>query len=349
MGNLAVWFVLASGLALGLACAGSGADKPKTQPKPNAQMQAVLDAFATLNPKPTATLTVAEARKRPTSTDAVKALLKKQGKSTDPEPVGDVKNVLYTGVGGKMSARVYTPKGEGPFPVLVFWHGGGWVLADLDYDDATCRALCNAAGCVVVSCEYRHAPEHPFPAPMDDAFAAYQWVLKSAADLGGDPKRVAVSGESAGGNLAAVTALRARDQGVPIPVYQLLIYPILNNAFDTPSYRNNWSPFLDKAAMEWFWGKYLTNPADGANPYASPLRAKDLSKLPPAMIVSAEIDPLRSEGKEYADRLRKAGVDVTHLDFPGVTHKFFGMTAVLDDAKDAVAKAAKGLKAGFQK
>src|SRR5262249_3661838 len=263
MGNIAVWFVLAASLVVGLACASLRADEAKTHPKPNVQMQAVLDTFASLGPKPTATLTPAEARKRPTAADAVKALLKKQGKRTDPEPVGEVKDVEYAGAAGKLPARVYTPKGEGPFPVLVFWHGGGWVLADLDYDDASCRALCNAAGCVVVSCEYRHAPEHPFPAAVDDAFAAYQWVLKSAADLHGDPKRVAVGGESAGGNLAAVTALRARDKGVPMPVYQLLIYPVANYAFDTPSYRNARSPFLHKAAMEWFWGKYPPTPAAG--------------------------------------------------------------------------------------
>lgn len=330
----------------------SADDAPKATPKgnPDPQMKAVLDALAELGPKPIETLTPQEARKQPSAADAVKAVLKKQGKKTDPEPVGSVKDVTWPGPAGKLPARVYTPKGDGPFPVLVYFHGGGWVLADLDTYDASCRALCNAAGCVVVSAEYRHAPEHPFPAAADDALAAYEYVLEHAKDLGGDPKQVAVGGESAGGNLAAVTCLRARDKGVVAPVHQLLVYPVTDVNFDTPSYTTyaDATP-LNKAMMKWFFAHYAGNRLTGPHPYAVPLNAPDLSRLPPATVITAEIDPLRDDGRRYADKLKAAGVKVGHTNYDGVTHEFFGMGAVVDTAKEAVGKAAEGLKGGFGK
>lgn len=338
-------------LGLGLVLSAPAAEpRPTATNAPNAQMKAVLDQLAALGGKPIPSLTPGEARRQPTATDAVMALLKKQGKSTDPEAVGGVKLVEYRGGAGKLPARVYTPKGDGPFPVLVYWHGGGWVLADLDTYDASCRALCNAAECVVVSCEYRHAPEDPYPAAADDAFAAYEWVLQSAGGWKGDSKRVAIGGESAGGNLAAVTALRARDKGIQAPVHQLLIYPVTDTNFDTESYRENAEAKpLNRAMMKWFWAHYVGDRLPTVNPYAMPFQAADLSKLPPATIITAQIDPLRSEGRAYADKLTKAGVKVSYRNYEGVTHEFFGMGAVLDDAKRAVAQAAEGLKESFRK
>ncbi len=315
---------------------------------PNPQMKAVLDELTALGPKPIESLLPDGARKQPSAADAVKALLKKQGKPTDPEPVAKVQDISIPGPAGVIPARVYTPKGEGPFPVLVYWHGGGWVLADLNTYDSSPRALANAASCVVVSCDYRHAPEHRFPAAADDALAAYQWVLANAATIGGDPRRVAVGGESAGGNLAAVTTLRARDAGLAAPIHQLLIYPVVNAAFDTQSYREYATAKpLNAAMMKWFWGYYIARPEDGLNPYASPLQDRGASKLPPATVIGAEIDPLASEGKAYADKLASSGVPATYALHPGVTHEFFGMGAVLDEAKLAVAEAATGLRSAF--
>lgn len=319
-------------------------------PQANARMQQVLDSYASLNPKPLPKLSPEEARKQPTPADAVKALLKKEGKSTEPQPVGNVTDRTIPGAGGEIPVRIYTPKGNGPFPVLVYYHGGGWVIATIDTYDASARALCNAANCVVVSVEYRKAPEHPFPAAADDAFAAYQWVTQNAASINGDPKRIAVAGESAGGNLAAVTAMMAREKAAPMPVYQVLIYPVANHDFHTESYMENANAKpLGREAMMWFYGHYLKDPAQADDPRASILKAEKLSKLPPATIITAEIDPLRSEGKMYAEKLREAGVDVRYRNFEDVTHEFFGMGAVLPEAKQAVQFAAEGLKQAFKK
>ena len=266
-----------------------------------------------------------------------------------PEPVGKVDHQVIQGNYGEILLRVYSPKGDGPFPVLVYFHGGGFVIFDLNTYDSTCRALCNAAECVVVSVAYHQAPEHKFPAAAEDAFAAYQWVVNNTPALNGDPLRVAVGGESAGGNLAAVTTLMARDQGAPLPLYQLLVYPMTNHAFDTPSYIENANAQpLNRPLMQWFWGHYLPSEADGQNPYASPLRAPSLSGLPPAMVITAEVDPLRSEGEAYAHRLREAGVPVVHKHYDGVMHEFFSMPAVIDKAQRAVSDAAGELKAAFR-
>lgn len=315
---------------------------------PDSQMQAVLDEMAKLGGKPLESLSVIEARMQPGPGNAVRALLKKNGKGTEPEPVGGVNDVIFPGAEGKLRARIYTPKGDGPFPLLVYFHGGGWVIADIDAYDASCRALCNAARCIVVSCDYRLAPENPFPAAADDAFAAYKWVLASLAEWKVDPKRVAIGGESAGGNLAAVTCLRARDQGIPLPVHQLLVYPVTNNNLHTRSYQQHADAKpLNKAMMEWFFGHYIGKQQPEA--YAFPLQAKDLTKLPPATIITADIDPLRDDGKGYADALQQAGINVKYKNYHGVVHEFFGMVAVLDKAKEAVQFAADGLKSGFGK
>jgi len=314
----------------------------------NVQMEEIVDAYMALHPLPIQILSAPNARNLPTPRDAVEAVLTKHHQSNLVEPVGSVKHILIPGPGGDLLARVYTPFGSGPFPVLVYFHGGGWVIANLDTYDSSCRALTNAAGFIVVSVAYRQAPEHKFPAAADDAYAATQWVMANAASLNGISSKVAIGGESAGGNLAAVTALRIRDMHARMPIHQLLVYPITNYNFDTPSYREYANaPFLTRAAMMWFWEKYLPSPADGSNPYASPLRAQSLKHLPSATVIVDENDPLRSEGTAYAERLKDAGVPTVFTLYNGVTHEFFSMSAVLDQARRAVAEAAKGLRAAL--
>jgi acetyl esterase/lipase len=221
------------------------------------------------------------------------------------------------------------------------------VFANVDVYDSSARALTNAAGAIVISVKYRQAPENPFPAVVEDAYASYIWATQNAATINGDPKRVAVAGESAGGNLATVVARRARDNGDQLPVHQLLVYPITNYNFDTPSYNQyaNAKP-LSKGLMQWFFRYYLPSEADGASPDVSPLRA-DLSGLPPATIIAAQIDPLQSEGQQYAQQLRDAGVPVTYQLYTGVTHEFFGTGAVVDKGKQAVALAGNQLRMAF--
>lgn len=336
-------WLLIPAAALTLAVVSPGDDR--TKDRPNAQMQAVLDEFAALGPKPIEKLRPEEARKQPTLGKAVENLLKKQKKSTAPEAVAKVTDITIEDAGIRIPLRVYSPEGKGAAPVLVYFHGGGWVLGDLNTYDASCRALCNAAGCVVVSCGYRLAPESTFPAATNDALATYKWVLEHAAEVGGDPKRVAVGGESAGGNLAAVTVLRARNDGIARPVHQLLVYPVTDLAsFDRPSYKAHADAKpLNRAMMEWFKKEYVKDEVEAAKQYASPLRAKTLKDLPPATVITADIDPLRDDGRQYAIALTKAGVDVVYKKYDGVTHEFFGMGAVVDEGKQAVAFAAKRL------
>lgn len=331
-------------IALGSPLLSKSAEAAST---PDAQMKAVLDELAAFNAPPSEQLSPENARNNPTAADAVMGVLAKQGKPA-VEMVGDVSHQLIPGPGGDLLARLYLPQGSGPFPVLVYFHGGGWVIANLDTYDASCRALTKAANCMVVSVAYRQAPEHKFPAAAEDAYAATQWVMANAAQLKGDPRRVAVGGESAGGNLAAVTCLMARDRRGKMPVHQMLIYPVTNYAFDTPSYQENANAKpLNKAMMQWFWGHYLKNESDGNNPYASPLKAESLRGLPPATVVTADIDPLRDEGQAYAQRLREANVAVRATNYAKVTHEFFGMGAVVNKARQAVQAAATGLRSSF--
>ncbi len=316
--------------------------------QPNDQMQAVLTSLASLKPKPITELSAAEARKQPSPADAVKALLKKRGESTAPEPVGRVVNRTIKGPGGSIPVRIYTPKGQGPFPVVVYYHGGGWVIADLDTYDASPRAIANLANAVVVSSHYRQGPEHRFPAAHQDAFAAYKWALANAKSLKGDPARVAVMGESAGGGLAGAVSLMARDSGVQLPVHQVLVYPIAGYDLNAPSYRENADAKpLNKPMMAWFFEQYLGSPADGRNPLLDLVHA-DLKGLPPATVINAQIDPLRSEGEQLAKALEAAGVATEQKTYAGVAHEFFGMGAVVDEAKEAQQAAAEGLKKGFQ-
>jgi len=321
------------------------------------RMQEVLDEHASLGPKPIETLSPAEARQQPSLADAAKKWLRKHAGSDAPEEVGRIENRTFTSPGGReLAVRIYYPKGASASgsasagslrPMAVYWRGGGWVIADLDTYDASCRALCNAGNCIIVSADYRRAPESPFPAAADDAMAAYRWTLQNARSIGGDAKRIAVIGESAGGNLAAIVALSASENGLQPPTRQILIYPVTNYGFDTPSHRQhaNAKP-LNLTMMRWFWEHYLPNPAAGADWRASPLRAPQamLAKSPPAIIINADVDPIRSDGGLYANRLRDAGVRVQTRNYERVTHEFFGMSAILPEAKDAVEFAAQGLK-----
>jgi acetyl esterase len=244
--------------------------------------------------------------------------------------------------------RIYTPNGQGPFPLLLWFHGGGWVLGSVKTHDATCRRLAGQAGCCVVSVDYRLAPEAKFPAAVEDCYAATRWAAKNAALLHADPRKIAVGGESAGGNLAASVALLARDQGDPSLVQQVLVYPVIERNFGTPSYRDNGQGYwLTRETMEWFWGLYLRDEADATDPRAAPILARSLAGLPPALVITAEFDPLRDEGEAYAQRLADAGVPTARTRYNGLIHGFFGRPTEIDKAKEAVAQVASALKAAF--
>ena len=319
-------------------------------PKPDPQMKAVLDALASLHGKPIEKLTPTEARKQPGPPDAVKALLIKQGKSTDPEAVGNVEDKTVPGPSGTVPVRVYTPEGDGPFPVVVYYHGGGWVIASIQAYDSSCRALCNAAKAVVISVGYRQAPEFRFPAAHEDSYSALQYIMKNAEQFNGDSKKVAVAGESAGGNLATAVCLMAHDRGGLMPVYEVCVYPIADTNTNTPSYKTNAKAKpLNKPMMEWFLKYTVSSPDDLKSKYLAVLQNPDVKYLPPTTIITDQIDPLMSEGAAYAEKLKAAGVDVRYKNYDGVTHEFFSMTPVLDKAKDAVAFAADGLKSAFNK
>lgn len=324
--------------------------KPDPTGRANPQMLEVLQELAALNPKPIEKLSPTEARQQPTPTDAVMQLMKKKGMDTTPMSVGNVENRSIPADGRQIPVRVYTPKGDGPFPVTVYIHGGGWVIATLDTYDASCRVLTNMSNCVVVSVDYRQAPEHKFPAAHEDCYGVLQWVMNNAKEVNGDPARVAIAGESAGGNMAAAACLMAKDRNGKMPVHQLLIYPVSNYAFDTPSYRLNANAKpLNKAMMGWFFDKYVSKPQDGQNKYLSITRADNLKGLSPATVITAEIDPLMSEGKTFSQKLQAEGVPVKYKNFNGVTHEFFGMGTVVDEAKAAEEFAADSLKTAFGK
>jgi acetyl esterase len=240
--------------------------------------------------------------------------------------------------GAPIAVRVYTPRGgDGPFPIVAYFHGGGWVIGDLETHDHWCRTLASGAGAVLVAVDYRLAPEVRFPVAVEDCLAATRWVATNAAALGGDPGRLTVAGDSAGGNLAAVVSQLARDRGGPSIAFQLLLCPATDYGFDTASYRDNADGYLlTKSGMVWFWHHYLSDPAaQGRDPRASPLRARSLAGLPPAHVVTAEYDVLRDEGEAYAARLREAGVPVTARRYDGQIHNFFTMGHVLSQGAAA--------------
>lgn len=337
---------------------GTSSMAPRLHGKPDPQMAAVLRSLASLHPKPIAKLKPSVARMQPTAAAAVKNLLKMQGRSTAPEKVGAVMDMTIPGPPKQpdVKVRVYRPLNapSGPLPVIVYFHGGGFVIASVSTYDSSCRAMANASGAMVVAVAYRLAPENRLPAAHEDSYAVTQYVLNNAGEMGGDPKRVAVLGESAGGNLATDMCIMAKMRGGKMPIHQVLVYPFVNNKV-LPSHRAyyNAKP-LSTPAVFWFL-KYAspTNPAVAKKiaPLAAPLYAPDalLKGLPPATIIGAELDPLQSEGQLYAKKLMKNGVPVSYRLYPGVTHEFFGMGAVLDKAKSANMFAASQLKAAFAK
>jgi acetyl esterase len=247
---------------------------------------------------------------------------------------------------GRFKVRLYRPEGKGPFPVLLFFHGGGWVVGDLETHDHVCRSLARRGGALVVNVDYRLAPEVPFPGPLDDCEAALRWAAANAAELGGDPSRISICGDSAGGNLAAGLAIRARDGGGPRIASQLLIYPVTDRNFETVSYREYASGYgLTRANMQWFWECYY--PTADLDPTVAPLRTKSLKGLPPAYVITAEYDVLRDEGEAYARRLHKEGVSVRGTRFLGLNHGFIRMGAVYPQADRAITEVATILRAGL--
>ena len=319
-------------------------------------MRRVLEKLQQLGAKPIGTQSVEETRKGVTPADAVKAILKDDGK--DPQALMaqmrvKTQDVNYPTAGGTQAARIYTPETpagpQRPLPVIVYYHGGGWVIADITTYEASAMALAHKAKAIVVSVEYRHAPEHRFPAAHEDAFNAYKWVVQNAATWGGDSKRIALAGESAGGNLAANVAIMARDQNVQRPVHMLLVYPVAGTDTNTPSYQRNAEALpLNKAAMAWFVSNTIRNEQDLQSPMLNLVGRANLRSLPPATVITAEIDPLMSEGKMLADKLRQAGNTTTYKNFEGVTHEFFGMAAVVKDAERAQDLAAQALREAFK-
>ena len=265
------------------------------------------------------------------------------------ETVQKIEDRAIPGPNGDIPVRIYTHSGAAPLGCLVWFHGGGWVLGDLEGVHALCAAITNRAACVTVSVDYRLAPEHKFPVPFEDCYAVTAWVAAHAAELNVDPRRIAVGGDSAGGNLAAAVCLAARDRGGPGICFQLLAYPVIDHRFDTPSYADNAEGYLlTKEMMVWFWDCYLRSATDGKNPYASPLRAEDLGRLPRGMIMTAEYDPLRDEGAAFANRLRDAGVEVTLRRYDGTIHGFLGMFPVLKAGQLGLHEATLALREAFR-
>ena len=303
------------------------------------QSQMFIAQVAAIGAPPTSTLTPEQAR---ASFKAYRML------AGAPEPVARVEDRTIPGSQCDIPVRVYAPAGDGPFPVTMYFHGGGFVIGDLDSHDNVCRSLVNRANCIIVSVDYRMGPEHKFPAAVVDAYDATAWVANHAGEIGGDPGRVAVCGDSAGGNLATVTALQARNRKGPNLKFQALIYPVTDATNSLPSYEENGEGYLlTKDTMQWFIRHYIGEDQDKKHPYLSPLFEKDLSGLPPALVITAEFDPLRDDGVEYAKRLEEAGVPTKHTLYPGMLHGFFSLSSVFSDAAVALDEVAAGLRGAF--
>ena len=261
--------------------------------------------------------------------------------------VANVEDRLIPGPGGDIWVRIYTPTKGGPFPVLALFHGGGWVRGSVEGTDGIARRQAVGAGCVVISVDYRLAPENKFPAAAEDCYTATAWVAQNAATINIDPDRIAVGGCSAGGNLAAVVALMARDRGGPPLVFQWLVYPVIERNYSYGSYKENEWVKTTTEELDWYWRHYLWEESEAENPYAAPIKAKDLSGLPPALVITAELDPLRDEGEAYAQRLKQAGVPTTYTCYEGVAHGFFRLPGRIDKGKEATAQVCEALKTSF--
>jgi acetyl esterase len=306
------------------------------------QAQALLNRLGEGGGKPIRTLTPALARL------GARRFIELFG---PPEPVAKVDHRFVPGPTADLPVRIYTPADAAvPAPALVYFHGSGFVISNIEIFDAPSRALANRTGCVVVAVNYQKSPEHKFPVPFDDAYAATTWVVEHAAELGLDPTRVAVIGDSAGGTLAAAVCLKTRDvEGVRLAA-QILIHVPMQYGMQTASMvENAEGMMLESADMEWFATHYVRDAADATNPYAFPLAATSLAGLPPALVVTAEYDPLRDEGEQYADRLSQAGVPVSQSRYAGMIHGFYGMTAVLDAANELFDQIARYLHEVFDR
>ncbi len=300
------------------------------------QVVAVMEQVAALGLPAPHTVSPAEAR----------ANAKKRPRSPGPE-VAKVEDRNIPGPDGGVPVRIYTPDGDGPFPILAWYHGGGWVVGDLESADGVSRSLCAGGQCVVVSVDYRLAPDTKFPGPAEDCWAATTWAVNNAAEINGDPARLAVGGDSAGGNLAAAMSLMAADRGGPDIALQLLVYPVADRDFGTVSYTDNAEGYsLTKVTMQYYWDQYI-DAEHATNPYAVPMQANDLAGQPPALVITAEFDPLRDEGEAYAKRLREAGVETTATRYDGMIHGFFNMGAAVDKGRQAVDEASAALRNAF--
>jgi acetyl esterase len=341
-----------AGTVAGSATGGGGpsAGGNATAARTDSDMSQVIQALSALGAKPIESLSVQQARTQPSPADAVRSVMQQRGMSTAPRPVAVVRDISIPTPAGPIPARLYGPANTGrtALPMIVYWHGGGWVIADLDTYDASARALAAETGAIVLSAHYRQAPEHRFPGAHEDAVAVYRWATQNTGRLGVDPRRIAVAGESAGGNLAITTAIAARDAGLPLPVHMALIYPVAGTDTNTPSYRENTATVpLSRAGMLWFVDKVTRSEADLQDPRLNVVGRADLRGLPPATIVTAELDPLRSEGELLAARLREAGVQAELHGYQGVTHEFFGMAPVVADATAAQGVVASRLRSAL--
>lgn len=321
---------------------------PSWAPTIDPQMLAVIEQLQATEPPKFPQMSPFQVRNAMLPAEAVALLLRKTG--TEPiQPAVDIAHrILPVGPPEGVLVRTYTPlEATGPFPVVVYYHGGGWVISDLDTYHASARALAETTGAIVVSVAYRQAPEHPFPVAHEDAFAAYRWVVENAAAIGGDPDRIATAGESAGGNLAVAVALMARERGVTLPRHILAVYPIADGDTESASYQEYHDALpLSRPLMAWFFEYYKPDWRTAEHRWIALVDA-DLSGLPATTIINAEIDPLRSEGEELASRLRAEGIPVQQRTFQGVTHEFFGMAAVLEQAVQAQEMAAMRLREAF--
>lgn len=265
------------------------------------------------------------------------------------EPVKFIEDREIPGPNGSIPIRIYKPIASESLPALVFYHGGGWVIGGIDSHDGICRSLANLSHCAIISVDYRLAPEHKFPAAVYDAYTAAKWVFENADSIGVNADKIAVGGDSAGGNLAAVTAIIAKERKTPKIVYQVLIYPITDLDINRPSYLKNGEGFmLTRAGMAWFIDHYIKNNEDKTHPYIAPLLLEDLSGLPPAYVMTAEFDPLRDEGELYAQRLKEAGVPVLYKQYNGMIHGFIRLSHSIDEGKKAIEEIANQLKVNLK-
>jgi acetyl esterase len=303
------------------------------------QLQAMRDQRERDNVPPLYTMSLADAR--------AEDLASIRAGGGEPEPVHQVTDITIPGPGGELPVRLYRPAGERPLPVLLYFFGGGWVLGTIDTADGVSRSLANSSGALVVVAGYRLAPEHPFPAAVDDCYATLRWVAEHAAEIGADPSRIAVGGDSAGGNLAAAIALRAHADDITL-AGQLLVYPNTDQLADDESMRAMDDPFLfNRHSVAWYRQHYLIGTGDAESPLASPLRAGSLAGLAPALVITARYDPLRDQGEAYALRLADEGVHVEACCYPGMAHGFFTMAGTVDASRTALAQAASQLRSWF--